>query len=323
MLTIYDSSGTGLRTAGVSDKVSDGALWLDLMDPTEDEQDFVEKALGIELPTRAEMREIEPSNRFYFEDGAYFLTAVSLHNIDAGAPSTSALTFILAGNRLVTLRFVEPKAFPLFVQRAGKGDMPCDTAAAIMIGLIETLVHRMADLIERIHDDVEQQAQSIFALREGRAGHHQGYDRQLRGIGRTADMTARAEESAASFSRLLHYFAQVSQERKDDTRIRKHIKAAQRDINSFLDHTRFLSGRIGFLLDATLGMINTEQNQIIKLFSVMAVILLPPTLVASVYGMNFKYMPELELPFGYPMALGLMAVAAFLPYLYFRRKGWL
>ncbi len=323
MITIYESNGQCLNASSAFDKVTDTTVWLDLMDPTEEEQDLIEKALGIELPTRAEMREIEPSNRFYFEDGAYFLTAVTLHNIDIGSPSTSALTFILAGNRLVTLRFVEPKAFPLFVQRAKKGDMPCNTAAAIMIGLIETLIHRMADLIERIHDEVEQLAQSIFALTEPGQSHSGGYDEQLRGIGRTGYKTARAEESATSFNRLLYYFAQISQERKEDVRIRQHIKAALRDINSFLDHTRFLSGRISFLLDATLGMINTDQNKIIKLFSVMAVILLPPTLVASIYGMNFKFMPELGLSYGYPMALGLMAVAAFIPYLYFRRKGWL
>ena len=135
-------------------------------------------------------------------------------------------------------------------------------------------------------------------------------------------MRARAEDSATSLSRLLHFFVQATQDREDDPRIRQRIKGAQRDINSLMDHTKFLSQRITFILDATLGMISIEQNQIIKLFSVMAVILLPPTLVASVYGMNFKYMPELEWTLGYPWALGLMVLAAVGPIIYFRRKGW-
>ncbi len=181
----------------------------------------------------------------------------------------------------------------------------------------------MADLIERIQDDVDKLAQSVFGLRGGQYTRNRRLDILLKGTGKAGDITARAEESATSLNRLLHFFVQATHERGDDPRVRQRIKGAHRDINSLLDHTRFLSGRISFLLDATLGTISNEQNQIIKLFSVMAVILLPPTLVASIYGMNFKHMPELDWYFGYPLALGLMAVAALIPYIYFRRKGWL
>jgi magnesium transporter len=192
-----------------------------------------------------------------------------------------------------------------------------------MMGLIEALIHRKADLIERIQDEVERLAQSIFDLRGGQQTRNRRYDVLLKGTGKAGDITARAEESATSLNRLLHFLVQAMRERGDDPRVRQRIKAAHRDINSLMDHTRFLSGRITFLLDATLGMISTEQNQIIKLFSVMAVILLPPTLVATVYGMNFRNMPELDWYFGYPVALAIMGVSAALPYIYFRRKGWL
>ncbi|MEI9901594.1 MAG: CorA family divalent cation transporter [Hyphomicrobium sp.] len=222
----------------------------------------------------------------------------------------------------MTVRYAEPKAFPLYLQRVEKGDASCTTGATIMVGLIDAIVHRMADLIERIQDEVERLAQSVFELRGGQQTRNRRLDTILKRIGKTGDITARAEDSATSVSRLLHYMMQATKDRGDDPRTRQRIKASQRDISSLMEHTKYLSQRIGFILDATLGMISIEQNQIIKLFSVMAVVLLPPTLVASVYGMNFKHMPELDWVLGYPWALGLMAVAAIGPIIYFRRKGW-
>jgi magnesium transporter len=323
MLTIYKSNGKILSVHPEGSPVTGDCIWIDLLQPTPEEVRIVEELLGIEVPTRAEMREIEPSNRFYQERGAYFLTASIVYNIDAPAPSITPVTFILAGDRLVTVRYADPKAFPLYLLRVDKGDAPCSSGSFVMAGLLEALVHRMADLIERIQDEVERLAQSVFGLRGNRNARNRRLDVLLRGTGKAGDINARAEESATSFNRLLHFFVQATHERGDDARVRQRIKAVHRDVNSLLDHTKFLSGRISFLLDATLGMISNEQNQIIKLFSVMAVIMLPPTLVASVYGMNFKYMPELGWELGYPFALGLMVAAAIIPYVWFRHKGWL
>jgi magnesium transporter len=126
-----------------------------------------------------------------------------------------------------------------------------------------------------------------------------------------------------SLDRVLTYFLHATRERKDDPRVQTRIEVAHRDVGSLMEHMRFLSARIAFLLDATLGMISTEQNQIIKLFSVAAVMLMPPTLIASIYGMNFKHMPELEMVWAYPVVLCVMVVSAVLPFLYFRRRGWL
>jgi magnesium transporter len=137
------------------------------------------------------------------------------------------------------------------------------------------------------------------------------------------DVVGRAQESATSIDRVLHFFANAAQESGCDAKVAQHITIAMRDVASLSEHMKFLSGRINFLLDATLGVISTEQNKIIKLFSVMAVMLMPPTLVASLYGMNFRHMPELEWLTGYPMAIGMMFVSAVIPYVYFRRKGWL
>jgi magnesium transporter len=323
MLTIYEANGKGLKVHDPAEPITGHCVWIDVLQPSPDEDRFVEDVLMVDIPTRAEMREIEPSNRFYQEKGAYFMTASIVYNIEAPVPSTTPVTFILAGDRLVTVRYAEPKAFPLYMQRVDKGDAPCATGAAIMMGLIEALIHRKADLIERIQDEVEKLAQSVFDLRGGQQTRNRRLDVLLKGTGKAGDITARAEESATSLNRLLHFLTQATRERGDDPRIRQRIKGAQRDINSLMDHTRFLSGRLTFLLDATLGMISTEQNQIIKLFSVMAVVLLPPTLVATVYGMNFHNMPELNWAWGYPVAIVVMVLSAILPYLYFRHKGWL
>ncbi|MBI1651228.1 magnesium transporter CorA family protein [Hyphomicrobium sulfonivorans] len=323
MMTIYDTDGKNLSTLEPGTPLSGNSVWIDLLQPTSDEDRFAEEALGVDIPSRAEMREIEPSNRFYYERGAYFMTASIVYAVESPMPKTTPVTFILSGDRLVTVRYAEPRAFPIYRQRVEKGDAPCGNGSSIMTGLIDAIIHRMADLIERIQDEVERLAQSVFDLRGGIQTRNRRLDVVLKRIGKAGDITARAEDSAASLSRMLLYFTQAAQDRGDDPRIRQRIKAALRDINSLLDHTKFLSQRISFILDATLGMISNEQNQIIKLFSVMAVILLPPTLVASVYGMNFKHMPELEWTYGYPWALGLMVLAALGPIIYFRRKGWI
>ncbi len=181
----------------------------------------------------------------------------------------------------------------------------------------------MADFIERIQGDVEQLSHSIFEMKGGTATRQRRFDVLLKSIGREAEFTSRARESTHSLGRLLTFLTQVANERKDDKLLKARVRTAARDVASLTDHVSFLSNKIVFLLDATLGMINIEQNNIIKIFSIAAVVLLPPTLVASIYGMNFDYMPELKWLLGYPYALVLMVISAALPYLYFKRKGWL
>ena len=323
MITVYDAAGGKLKARDEAGDLST-SVWIDLQNPAEDEDKAIEQALGIEVPTRSEMREIEASNRFYTENGAYYMTGIILHNSSQDVPLTSVITFILTGNHLVTVRYADPRAFPLYVARAAKGDAGCSTGAGIMIGLIEMLIEREADLIERIQDEVERMAPVVFGQKSvGQASRSRRLDVLLKTIGREGDVTARAQESAMSVHRLLLYFANAVRERNDDKRILARIEAAGHDITSLMESLRFMSSRTTFLLDATLGMISNEQNQIIKLFSVMAVTLMPPTLVASIYGMNFRHMPELDWSIGYPAALVLMLVSGLVPYLYFRKKGWL
>jgi magnesium transporter len=324
MMSVYDAKDGKLAPRAEPGALAAG-IWIDLLSPTEDEVKAVEQALGIEVPTRLEMREIEASNRFYVEDGVYYMTAVVLHGSSHEIPMTSVITFILPGTRLVTVRYADPRAFPLYVARAAKGDADCASGAGVMAGLVEMLIEREADLIERIQDEVETTAPRVFGNEEttGQPSRNRHLDVLLKTIGKRGDVIARAQESATSLHRLVLYFAGALRERKDDQHRLDRVEAAGQDMLSLMESLRFLSARTSFLLDATLGMISNEQNQIIKLFSVMAVMLMPPTLVASIYGMNFRHMPELDWPFGYPAALALMFLSGLIPYLYFRKRGWL
>jgi magnesium transporter len=326
MLTIYDAAdGVLIKREGPVPSVSPMSLWVDMLNPTKDEDLLVEQALGISVPTREEMAEIEVSSRLYHEGGAYVMTAIVLHQ---STPPSEALiatpvTFILAGHRLVTVRYAEPRAFQMFLARAQKKDASCISGAAILVGLLEAIIDREADRVERIQGEVDKLSQTIFDLKGGERTRTRRFDVNIRAIGREGELTSRSRECLLTLDRLLTYLAHVMGERGDDKQLRARVKTASRDVQSLADHIGYLSAKITFLLDATLGMINNEQNTIIKIFSVLAVALMPPTLVGTIYGMNFKHMPELDWQWGYPMALLMMVISALLPWFYFRRKGWL
>lgn len=323
MLTVYEiENGSLVHHEGI-EHLGANNVWIDMLHPTPEEDAAVEQLLGLSIPTRAEMREIEASNRLYVERGAHVMTAILTHSSESGTPQFSAVTFILAGNVLVTLRYVELKALPIYLQQVSKGDAECATSVQILIGLMEGLIHRMADLIERLQDEVNRIGGAAFEIKGGQQTRTRRLDVMLKSIGRLGETASRAEESVTSLERLLLFLTQAMKQRKDQSRDVQRVKSVHRDIRSLTEQLHFLSDRLTFLLDAVLGMIANEQNQIIKLFSVMAVMLMPPTLVASIYGMNFKHMPELDWFLGYPFALVLMVVAALIPFIYFRRKGWL
>jgi len=275
------------------------------------------------VPTREEQQEIEVSSRLYQENGAHFMTATALYLSDQAEAKTTPISFILAGNRLITVRYAEPRAFTIFAARCNRSEPDLKSGSAVLIGLIETIIDRLADFIERIQGEVDALSHSIFEIKGGVASRQRRFDVLLRAIGREGEVASKARESAHSLGRLLTFLAHAANERKEDKLLQARIRTAARDVNSLTDHATFLSGKIIFLLDATLGMINIQQNDIIKIFSVAAVVFLPPTLLASIYGMNFHHMPELNWMLGYPIALILMVLAAVLPYIYFKRKGWL
>jgi magnesium transporter len=328
MLTVYSVKNGGLTAEDVSldDPLPSGAVWIDLLSPTPEEELAVEKALKIDIPTREELAEIEASSRLYQEDGATFMTATLIRRGDDGRAESQPVTFILKNRWFVTVRYSEPRAFPLFARRAQKpGNCP-STADGILMNLLEAVVDRAADHLESVALTIDKTSHEVFHTEPAKRPRGRDFQELLRRIGEEGDFNSKLRESLVSLLRLAAFLSSVldSSDPKRSTReVKAHLKTLQRDIQSLTDHSTFISGKINFLLDAILGMISIEQNAIIKIFSVVAVIFLPPTLVASIYGMNFRFMPELAWPYGYPFAIGLMLLSALVPVIYFRRKGWL
>lgn len=326
MLTAYASRAGGLaRVEPASGAPLPGdVIWIDLFKPTPDEDRFVEAAIGASVPTREEMVEIEPSSRLYAEGGVRYMTASILCNVDRTVPHLSAVTFILTAKALVTVRYDDPKPFGLFAARACKaqGAPVAHNPEAVLIGLFDAIVDRLADILEVVGADVDELSQIIFR-RVGAQAYRKPYQDLLKQIGRKGDLNSKARESLVTLQRVLLYLAAEIDGAKPSKETQRQIKPMQGDVASLMEHANFLNDKITFLLDAMLGMVGLAQNDIVKLFSVMAVVFLPPTLVASVYGMNFQHMPELEWYFGYPMALAFMLVSAVLPYLFFKWRRWL
>jgi magnesium transporter len=325
MLTVYNAAEGVLIAREDAQEINGATVWIDLLNPTKEEDLLVERAVGIAVPTREEMAEIEASSRLYQEGGTHYMTAVVPVQPDAPTEplTASPITFILAGSRLITVRYAEPRGIKVYISRVQKRDAPCMSGTAVLVGLLEAIIDREADRVERIQAEVDKLSQSIFGVKGGERTRSLRFDVSIRAIGREGELTSRSRESLLTLGRLLTYLGHVMTERGDDKPLRARVKTAQRDVQSLADHIGYLSAKITFLLDATLGMINNEQNSIIKIFSVLAVALMPPTLVGTIYGMNFQHMPELKWEFGYPMALGLMVISAVIPWLYFKRKGWL
>ena len=298
-------------------------VWIDLVQPTVEEEAELERQLGIGIPTRDEMEEIEISSRLYIEDGAIFMTAILPARADDDEPDMQPVSFVLSGDQLITVRYHEPRAFQTFPLRATKVDLGCDTGDGVLVALLEAIVDRLADILERAGRDVDQLSRQIFRRRSGQKSEARDFKATLETIGRKGDLTSNIRDSLVTLDRLAGFLSQQTGGNDDPKGHRIRIKTLTRDIRSIADHAGFLSQKITFLLDATLGMIGIEQNAIIKIFSVAAVVFLPPTLIASIYGMNFEHMPELEWLLGYPSAIGLMVLSAILPFLFFKRQGWL
>jgi magnesium transporter len=306
---------------------ADGALWIDLLNPSRDEDQFVERLLGVSLPTKEEAQEIEVSARLYHEDGAEFMTMTGVSQLESEGPITTPITFVLKGERLVTIRYVEPKPFFTYATRAQKsGAVPCVNGEEVMLGLVEALIERMADALEKSGRALERLSRQVFRHKstDGKTSKSRDFQAIIEEIGASGDLLAMIRESLVSLNRLLAYHNVTSKTvagpNKDAA---VWARDMQQDIAALSDHATYLTNKTNFLLDATLGLINLEQNQIIKIFSIAAVCLMPPTLVASSYGMNFRNMPELEWSLGYPWAMVLMLIAAILPFAWFKRKGWL
>jgi magnesium transporter len=323
MLSVYVPHGSTLERIVVEpgEAPPENAVWIDMVTPSVQEDRTVEQLIGIAVPTREEMQEIEVSSRLYVENGARYMTATLMCQSDTVTPKTTAVTFILAGHRLVTVRYDDPRPFAIVEHKLGRSCPSRITGEDVLMDLLDAVIDRSADILERIGGEVDQVSHSIFEPEQ--EAQQPSYNDILKALGRKGDLTSKVRESQVSVGRLLLFLANEADNMKWPKDRRAQLQSMLRDVGSLSDHATYLTNKITFLLDAMLGVVNIQQNNIIKIFSVAAVVLMPPTLVASIYGMNFRHMPELDWIGGYPFALILMLFAAALPYLYFKWRKWL
>jgi magnesium transporter len=334
MLSAYGTENGSLTTFSEAEGLAHPTkvIWFDLVEPTADEEKSIETTLAIDIPTREELAEIEASSRLYQEDGAAFMTATLIRRGENDRPESSAVTFIIKDNRLITVRYHHPQAFPVYVNRAMKAQNSSGMNGwGVLVSLIEAVVDRAADHLERVGTIIDDTSRTIFRNNRTSSGRRQrrkalNLSELLGNIGEEGDFNSKMRESLVSIGRMVAFqnaLLDQARQTKEVKDLRARVRILQRDIQSLTDHSSFLSGKISFMLDAVLGLSAIEQNDIIKIFTVASMVFLPPTLVASLYGMNFQIMPELNWRFGYVWAIGLMVLSALLPWLYFKRKGWL
>jgi magnesium transporter len=319
MLFAYRLDGHRLALLPPGSDLAD-AIWIDLYRP-QPEQSAAVAALGADVPTLEDMEEIEISNRLFREGANEYMTVVIPGQTVDKSQIAGPVTFILNKDRLITVRHHTPRPFETFPDRADKGSAGCTTPLKLFVGLIEEIVSRQADLLEASGRALDQTATKVF---DGKAERSPFLlQTALEQLGHEGEVLARVRLGLLTLERMLSVFGLWEGMSKDTQAMRNHLKGLMRDVQSLEVHADFLSGRLSLVSDTTLGMINLSQNKTVRIVSVVAALFLPPTLIASIYGMNFTFMPELALLWGYPMALALMLASAILTWAYFKWKGWL
>ena len=293
------------------------ALWIDLISPNSDEEAAVERALSLSVPTREEMAELEASSRLYRENGAVYVTADIISRGDAELPTIAPVTFVLTPGPLVTIRYSEPRPFAILAEKLAREPDLCSSGADLFLNLMEAVIDRASDIPSQTSDKVDLVSNHVFS--EDKTV---GFEKLITKLGRAHIANARIEQSLSGLSRIFAYVA-------TDSRIeqlpngRAHLKSLSRDAASLMAHNQAVAAGINFQLSAALGLINIEQSSIFKMFSIFTAVLMPPTLIGAIYGMNFAHMPELSQVWGYPLAVAAMVLSAILPLAWFRHKGWL
>lgn len=299
--------------------IPENAIWIDLLNPTREEEKAVEEFLCMEIPTREEMSEIEVSNRLYTEHGTHYMTATMMTKVDTGSPETHAVTFMLTDHVLVSIRYTDATSFRQFIAAAPKLPVGDHDGMTLFLGLIDAIVNRMADILERLDRDIDRITKDVFRNPDHPEKKTIDYQCVLDRIGRCGNLSSKIHQSLVTFGRVVAYSSHHKKASVPENHLQ--IDVIRKDIMGLSDHGTYLTGRVNFLLDATLGMISIEQNSVFRVLSIASLIFMPPTLVAGIYGMNFKLMPELDWHWGYPLALLLMVFAAILPYAYLKKRG--
>lgn len=303
--------------------------WIDILNGNAEEIAFVERVIKRHLPTCTELNEIESSSRLQSDHDAFCLSAPIVSHIPSGMPETTSVGFILTKSLFVTVRFAPLAAFTSFEAEYNKADTAYSGNVGAFVGLMNAIVDRCADVLEEVGSELDQISQGIFGEKDKVFSKSQPPAREsaslretLRRIGYNGDLSSKIRNSLLGIGRIISYVNDMGAEWVP-VKLKAHLKTQFHDIASLSDYDVHLMNKVQLLLDATMGLINIEQNNIIKVLTVVSVVGVPPTLVASIYGMNFRHMPELDWSWGYPYGLAIIALSAIAPLVWFRVRGWL
>jgi magnesium transporter len=327
MLKLEGLAHAGEVQADLSaDKLPPKVGWIDLFNPSKEEIAYIERAAGLKVPGRDKLVEIENSSRLHVEEGALYLSMPTIFR-QGDMIGRTPLGFLLTSKIVVTVRFEELKAFADVRQRLADKDRDCTGAVGIFVSILEAIVDRTADVLEQVEAKLDEISDMIFrdeAAPEKAQAPGRETERLrgiLRQVGRTGDMTSNIRDCLLGIGRIVPYVEShggdwISSENK------QRLGVVKQDVASLDDYKTHLTDKIQFLLDATLGLTNIDQNNIFRVLTVVSIVGIPPTLIAGIYGMNFKNMPELSWEWGYPIGLGVIALSAIVPALWFKVKGW-
>lgn len=313
MLTAYPPSGHAVVS------------WLDLLDPTEEERAGVESRYALKLPSRQELSEVESSSRVWERNGVLYLSMPIVAHASALDQPPSPLGFVLSKSLLVTIRYTRLRSFETVAAKFSTGDEPPGTSVETFVALVEAMVDLSADLLEEIGTTLDDVSRAVFPKLRMNRRHMTRSNDALRDVltrvGSAGERMSRIRDILLGLQRIVPFAAGVEHDWIPQ-RMRDRLTTAQNDVLSLADYQTHLSDRVQFLLDAVLGFITTKQNDIFQVLTVVSVVGIPPTLVASIYGMNFRNMPELTWAWGYQWGLGLIVLSTVLPILWFKWKGW-
>jgi magnesium transporter len=316
------SASIGPKQLAEDETIPQNAIWIDLIRPTNDEDRKVQDFVGASVPSRSDQDYTEPLETFYAENGVQYMHASVLSEPE-DTPDITDVTFVMTPTVLVTVHYDPANSFELFGHKLCKSPPGLLVPQAMAVGLVNTVLNGSARALSEAGNRLDQIANAVFRAKDNQGQRNRIYSNTLDDLGRVNEKVSNLRESMGTIERLLLFLSAEAQTGNVPTVVNAMTKAALRDSKALQEDASFKAQKIQFLLDATLGLINLAQNDIIKLFSVLAVIFMPPTVIASISGMNFKQIPELEWQFGYPLAIILMICAAIGPYLFFRWKKWL
>jgi magnesium transporter len=323
LLTIYREPIGSLRGSPTR-RLPEEVIWIDLFKPTEDEKAFVESRTGIRVPTIQALSEIESSSRLIADGETLYLSMPIVAQGDTPDYHLTPTGFILSSTLLVTVRFAELSIFKVVAEKVQR-DESIRTSTGVFTALLEALVDRGADVLERLAGELDQISRSVFRGDPGRRRRTLRSNRELRrfltSIGKIGDRLSQARDVFLEVARVVP-FVLGQKHPWIVSEFEGRLAAVAKDIASVNDYESHLSGKVQFLLDAVLGLITIEQNDLFKILTIVSVVGIPPTLMAGIYGMNFKYMPELNWTFGYPFGLAIIVLSAVIPVIWFKWRGW-